>query len=215
MKKQLIASILLVAIIFASFALTACSNTSSGANKFIELKDSEHIKVGSVKQPFMNYESRDESIGTLTYVVSATYTLRRTTSSYSLPALYVSYEGYYYYWESDVRNDTIELGTITTTKLTKYSYLPYSENENVIIKKTQTTKTSYDYSGGWIEKPASVTINLSGYFNNFADLREECPALASLIDATENRKYYVDTYTPEQIQSTEQFYDSYYYIEKN
>ena len=208
MKKTIL--LLLLTAILLSFASCSMSNDPP-INKFIELKNNETLYIGETQEQFMNYENVVETVETLTYPIAVTYTLQR--SSVETPNS-VSYKNQYYYWEEVAQTTTQTLGKSTETTTYKFSYLPYGENENVAIKATVYTSVSYDYEGGWIEKDVAVTCNLNGFFASTSTLQQACPALAEKINLRTTRQYYVDTTTPDNIWTEQEFYDSYYYIEE-
>ena len=219
MKTKLIRLSLFAVAVLAALTLTACYNIESNIeptepNRPIELKDTEILRFQGGALPLMNTEVTTETVSTLEYVTSATYTLKRTSSYYSLSGSYVYYNDYYYYWDSNIQTETVELGTKTTTRTINYSYIPYQEDRGVLIIQKTAYKTSYDYSGGWIEKDVDVTVNVNrGYFKSFEELTNLCPELAALIDVSTPRKYYIDVTTPDSITYEEQLYDSFYYVE--
>lgn len=208
--KKLLAFLLAVTMTFC-FAACAMSDTSSSSNRLVFLDDNEVLNVGN--RSFMNYEDENETIQTLTYVNSVTYTLNRSYYENSSDSVY--YGGYYYYWTTANSSETLTLGKATTKTVYTYAYLPYGENEKILVKSTVATKTSYDYDGGWIEKPVAVETVLNGYFTSFTKLASACPELAQKVnEAATAKKYYIDVSTPDTISSSENFYDTYFYIEK-
>ena len=211
MKKFLLICLALSMVL----CLGACtSSATSSKNKFVALEDDEILVVGSASKPFMNYENEQETIRTLSYTVSVTYTLQRSYHDYGYQNDAVLYNNYYYYWSVDTQSATQELGTETVKKVYQYFYLPYGESENVVVKSVVRTQVSYDYDGGWVEKDVKVNTDLGGYFATFESLKAQCPELAEKIDVNTTRKYYVDTTTPDHVSTDEKFYDSYYYIEE-
>lgn len=194
-----------------TLSLVSCNQSTGSQNSFIALGNDEVLTVGDNNTRFMNYEDETVEVKELTYTLKVKHTLRRT-SYYDSD--YVLYKGYYYYWETDVQTETQELGKKTTQRIYQYEYLPYIENENILVKCTVTTKTSFDYEGGWIEKTADVKTSLNGYFASFEALKKECPELADKIDTTSTNNYYIDVTVPDKITTSTDFYDTYYYIEK-
>ena len=170
MKKLL--TLFLVAIL--AFCLVACNDsTPTSKNQFISLKDNEVLVVGNSAGRFMNYESSTEEVKTLTHTLSVEYTLNR--SSYSYSEDYVYYDGYYYHWSTSSKTETETLGTATTKTVYSRSYLPYGENENILVRTTVYTNTTYSYKGGWVNKDVTVDTDLRGYFSSLSDLEEKCP----------------------------------------
>ena len=110
--------------------------------------------------------------------------------------------------------DTAQLGNVTIKNTYKYSYLPYGENENVVVKTTVTTEKSYDFVGGFIERDSIIELDLNGYFSDRADLKEKCLDLYNLLDLEEKKQYFVDTEIPPITQSTSEEFSTYFYIEK-
>lgn len=206
MKKLLLIFIALA----MSFSIVAC-----GSHKeFVELGADKVLVIGNTGERFMNHISENETVSTLTYALSVTHTLHRSSYSYSTNGSYVQHDGYYYYWDTETQYETEELGKKTTKNTFTYSYLPYGDDENIAVKTTVLTEVSYDYSGGWIEKNVNVSTDLNGYFSSFAILKAACPELAEMIDVSTTRKYYVDVTTPKSIYNDETYYNTYYYIEK-
>ena len=209
MKKILLLALAAIMIL----SLVACgSKEMKTKNKFTALGDGEVLTIGESGAQFVNREKESVTIQTLSYTQSVTYTLRR--SYYSSSQDEVLYNSYYYSWTTNTQTETQELGKKTTKTIYTYEYLPYKEDESVAVKTNILTKVSFDYDGGWIEKPVEVTINLSGYFESFNTLKSACPQLAELIDTKPTQKYYVDVTIPDSITSSETFYNSYYYIEE-
>ena len=204
MKKTLILLILTLTV----FALASCAKS----NEFIALDKDEVLVIGNDQKSFMNYEDETEEISTLNYTLSVTYTLQRY--SYQRYGDEVYYKNYYYRWNTETCQETEMLGTKTVKQSYTYSYLPYGEDEKIVVKATVSTNTSYDYEGGWVEKPVEVIINLNGYFSDISAIQTNCPELAEIISLESTRKYYIDTTTPDEISSSKEFYNTYYYIEK-
>lgn len=211
MKKLFL--ILLSALMLLSLASCDSGSDMESANRFIALKDDEVLTVGTNQDVFMNYEDEREENKQLTYTLSVTYTLNRTSYENGYYDS-VYYNGYYYYWTSDKQTETEELGKQTTKTVYTYEYLPFGENEKVLVKTTVLTKVSCDYKGGWFEKTHEATLKLNGYFNSFDQLKNDCPLLADKIDISGKEKLYVDVTIPDRITSYEEFYEIYYYIEK-
>ena len=199
--------------LFIALVLTFCFVSCQTPNQLIRLNNDEVLIVGNNVGIFKNYVDTNELIQYINYTVSVTHKLNRST--YSSNTNSVLFGGYYYYWSTTETEETETLGTATIKTTYTYEYLPYSENEQILVKTIVKTEYSYPYEGGWIEKPVEVFINLNGYFSDFADLQSKCPELAQKIDTNQTRKYYVDTSTPATITSSERFYDNYFYIESN
>ena len=205
-------TLLLLLTVIMIFTLVSCnSKKMETKNKFTRLGDAEILTIGTTGTRFMNYEKETVTVKELTYTLAVTYTLHKATYDYGESVLY---GGYYYYWTTSNQTETQELGKQTTKKTYIYEYLPYKENENVAVKTNVLTKVSFDYEGGWIEKNVDVTTILNGYFDSFEALKLACPQIAELIDTKPTRKYYVDVTVPDNLVSSEEFYDSYYYIEE-
>ena len=201
--------LVLVAIIMC-FSLMSCGGFNN-TNTFIPLKDNEVLNVGGNSVQYMNYQDEREEVQTLTYNIEVTYNLLR--SSYS-SSDYIYYNGYYYYWSMTTKSESEELGKKTTKYTYTYSYLPYGEDENVVVKSKVYAQTTYDYKGGWVERETKVTINLNGYFSTFDVLNEKCPELAKKVDKNTVRQYYIDVITPDSVNTTTEKYTTFYYIEE-
>lgn len=210
MKKTL----LIICMAIMILMLASCNSSEIKSNNtFTSLSDNEILTVGSQRVRYMNYQTENTTVSTLTYPIYITYRLNR--SYYSDYTNSVKYGDYYYYWSTDeTTNESVELGHKTTKTTHTYAYLPYLENEGVSIKETIVTEVSFDHEGGWIEKETEVNIILNGYFASFDAIKSVCPELAAKIDTNTTRKYYVDVTIPDDIITNRQFYDSYYYIEK-
>ena len=208
MKKLLLISLVIVMLL----GLVSCGNQSS-KNKFISLKDNEVLKIGQVTKPFMNYENETVTDKYVTYTNSVTYTLKRT-SIYNSVTNSVEYNGYSYYWTTETTTQEKKLGKQTVTTVYSYQYLPYGENEEILVKSTVYTHTAFDYDGGWLEFSREAKIELSNYFTSFDDLEEKCPDLAKLIDTSKTQKVFVDIVVPDVTTSQENYYSTYYYIEE-
>ena len=209
MKK--IALVLVVVILTLSLVSCASGEIKS-KNKFTKLRDNEVLVIGTENTSFKNFEDETVTVKELTYILSKTYTLRR--SSYDNNSDSVLYNGYYYYWTTSTQTEKMVLGHQTTKNVYTYEYMPIIENESVLVKVTNLTKVSFDYEGGWIEKVATTNTVLNGYFTSFATLVNDCPALADLIDLSPVEKYYVDVTVADTITTTRNTFNSYYYIEE-
>ncbi len=174
--------------------------------------DGKTLFVGS-SASFTDVTDSIQTKAYLTYEVAVTYTLRR--SSYGSNYDSVQVGSYYYYWETDTVTQEQQLGNRTTKTTVKHKYLPFgAEPENVMVKTTTVTEVSFDFAGGFVEKPRTVTINLNGYFASFDALKTASEELAARIDTSETKKYFVDTHIPVDIRTTENSYKStYYYFE--
>ena len=209
--KKLLVFLLAVAMTLCFASCSSNGGSSSSSNHLIALADNEVLNVGN--NSFMNYEDETETVQTLTVTLSVTYTLNRSYYESYSDAVY--YNGYYYYWTIENTTETQTLGKATTKNVYTYSYLPYGENEKVLVKTTTARQTTYDYEGGWVEKPITVDTNLNGYFASFSKLESDCPDLAKTVkEAPTSKKYYVDVTTPDSTTSSKNFYDTYFYVEK-
>lgn len=208
MKK--IAALLSCSFLVLGLA-TACKDKTE-TNSFTDLKKDEALFVGT-EDTFVNLENTKKETVSLSYTVSVKYSLVRSSYEHSNA---IEYEGYYYYWNTAETTDEAILGNKTTTTTLTHSYLPYGQDENIVVRSETKTTTSYDYKGGWIEKDFSYELNLNNYFSNFAALKTACPELASKIDVSGKKKYYVDVTTPEKTYvQMETFESTYYYILEN
>jgi hypothetical protein len=160
----------------------------------------------------MNYENETVTDKYVTYTNSVTYTLRRSYSSSATNSVY--YNGYYYYWDTQSTSQEKKLGKQTVTTVYSYQYLPYGENEEILVKSTVYTHTAFDYDGGWLDFSREVKTNLSNLFESFDDLEKKCPDLAKLIDTSTTQKIFVDIVVPDVTTSQETYYSTYYYIEE-
>ena len=191
---------------------TATGCTKKETNSFIDLKKKQSLFVGA-DNSFVNSEITTTTESSLTYTLSVAYTLRRATYFVENS---VSYQSYYYYWEVGEVTDNQILGNKTVTTSTTYSYLPYGEDENIMVKAKTEVKTEYSYKGGWVEKSFAYQTNLNGYFSSFSTLENFCPELADNIDTSGTKKYYIDVTTPTATYiNVEDFKATYYYLLDN
>ena len=205
MKKILL---ILVAVVIA-LSFTACG--SANVNTMTDLKKNEVLVVGG--ETFINAETViEEEDMDFRYVTKTVYTLNRTLNPVN--SNYVEYNGYYYYWTQENTYNEEILGKSTTTETVTFSYLPILENEKIAVKKKTVYKTSYNYSGGWVDKSREVEFKLGGYFYSYDSIVSSCPALAEKIDAKTTVKYYIDVTTPDYVDYEYDEYNSYYYFEK-
>lgn len=201
-------------------ACTSCTGMKDETNvteinRFIPLENDLTLYVGA-NGVFTNYEIENKTEEYLTYLSSVTYTLRRSSYSYGEDIPFVEYEGYYYYWETDNIYEEIMLGEKTVKNTYEYAYMPYGEKNNINVRLTRTTETTYDYEGGFISKDFDYTVDVGYYFDSWNELRMLCPELAKRINTTGTKKYYVDVTTPTSISyNTESFTETYYYFENN
>ena len=94
--------------------------------------------------------------------------------------------------------------------------MPYGEKNNINVRLTRTTETTYDYEGGFISKDFDYTVDVGYYFDSWSELRMLCPDLAKHINTTGTKKYYVDVTTPTSVSyNTDSFTETYYYFENN
>jgi hypothetical protein len=201
-------------------ACTSCKGmkdetNATEINHFTPLGNDMTLYVGA-NGVFTNYEIENKTEEYLSYLSSVTYTLRRSSYRYSEEIPYVEYDGYYYYWETDNIYEEIMLGEKTVKNTYEYAYMPYGEKNNINVRLTRTTETTYDYEGGFISKDFDYTVDVGYYFDSWNELRMLCPELAKRINTTGTKKYYVDVTTPTSISyNTESFTETYYYFENN
>lgn len=224
MRKTI--TILLAALLIISFAscsaiknegnnATDIETSSAEINRFISLENDKTLYVGENKS-YTNYEIQTVSPVYSTRLISATYTLKRTSyaSSYDIPC--VEYNGYYFYWITESTNEEILLGNKNVKTTYQYEYMTYGERNNIVIRLTRTTETSYDFDGGFITQDFDYTVELGNYFQSWEILAEECPDLAKQINTTGSKKYYIDVTTPTTVTyDTYTATDTYYYFENN
>lgn len=206
--KNLIAFIL---CLVAALGLCSCNSApTSTENKFIPLEDDQTLCVGSYI--FMNYENKTTSTTYLTFTKKITY--RLVSSYYSNGTQSVEYNGRYYYWEKSETTDEEILGNKTVKTTVLYSYLPYTNAENIAVKSTQITSTSFDYAGGFVTKPYDLSIDFSNYFSSAEDLKNALPDLYNQLPAKAEKTYYIDvTVVPTTQTSTQTYTSTYYYFE--
>lgn len=214
MKRML--ALALIAVMALSFVACNMGGSVDGINHYIPLEHEQTLNVGG-QNVYVNNERETVTEEYLTYLVSATYSLRRTSLILDSNTPYVSYEGDYYYWVSDFVYDEELLGEKKVVTSNTYEYLPYGEaHSHISVRQTQKVETTYDYEGGFVTKPFEYTVQLSYDFNSFTDLEEKCPELARLIDTTGSKKYYVDVTTPTTVKyNTSSYTDTYFYLESN
>lgn len=205
--KKLLALLL---VILSAFFITACNKDN--ANEFTDLKQNETLYVGD--NTFVNVVNEVTTKEYLTYVANYEYVLRRSSYSNS-DSIYIN--NYYYYWSITETTDEAYLGEKTTKSTITHSYLTYGENEcDIAVKTIYTTSVDYDYDGGMQEKDFAYSVNLNGYFASLDELKTASTELASKINVSGKKKYYVDTTTPElKDVNVENYTSTYYYVEKN
>ncbi len=194
---------------------TEDETTAAEINRFTAMENDVTLYVGA-NAVFTNYEIENKTEQYLTYLISVTYTLRRTSYNFSEEIPSVEYDGYYYYWETDDVYEEILLGERTVKNTYEYAYMPYGDKNNISVRMIRTTETTYDYEGGFISKDFDYTVDVGHYFDSWSELRMLCPELAKLVNTTGTKKYYVDVTTPTTTSyNTESFTDTYYYFENN
>ena len=208
MKKSLV---LLLCLGFCLVGSACSGDGENERNAFTALKAEETLRVGG-SDIFKNIETTEEHASYLTYTESIAYSLVR--SYYYNSVNYVEYNGYYYYWSvNEVKQERL-LGNKTVKTSVDYSYLVYTENQNIAVQTVRTVETSYDYEGGVIEIDLESEVELNGYFTSIGDMQEKCPELAKGIDLSIKRKYFVDVVTPIRKEySTKTYTDTFYYFE--
>ena len=211
MKTKKVLAVLLATLSLS--CLCACSDEDGGDMKtFTSLSNNQTLHVGS-NNVFTNITTTNTTDVYLTQVIEYEYTLERTSSSYYAPSNAIYYDDYYYYWSVKETTDEIRLGTKTETTTISFSYIAYGEDENIAVKGTSIIETSYDYSSGFINKSFTYSTNLNNYFSSFYDLSYSCPELASQIDTSGTKKYYIDATTPKITNYTINSYtNTYYYL---
>ena len=192
------------------FAFSACSDAKT--NSFISLKDDQTLFIGSDKM-LKNHQDTLVTDKYLTYEKDVTYTLYRSSNFVNNDSVY--YQGYYYYWSTNIVREEEYLGKEEVNTIYNVSYLPYGEDDqNLVVKITAKRITSYNYEGGYIEKSRNCVVNLNSYFNSFEDLKTKCNDIAVKIDNSNSKKYYVDVTVPNETEAYQQeFISTYFYIE--
>ncbi|MBO5743418.1 MAG: hypothetical protein J6R68_03960 [Clostridia bacterium] len=215
-KLHKVVSIMLSVLIIATavaLPILLCREDNS-IKKPVALANDECLVVGEHR--FINNEITNRTIVKETLILKNVYTLRRQNYEPYSGIDFVKINEYYYYWETTTTTTEIEIGTLVTTTKTKYSYLPYKENQEILVMREATESKEYyeNVEGGWKSNTFQYEIKLSGFYASFNTLKEAQPALAELINTTGVEKYYVETEFPNRITNTSESFNTYYYIEK-
>ena len=191
---------------------------ATNTSELVPLPKGATLHIGAQGEVTNTSQEVEEDVY-LTVVSFVTCSLNRTyvNSSYNVPDNYFRSSptsNYYYHWSVSTITEEVLIGKRTTKTETIYEYLPYAEGESITVKSTTVTSYSYNYQGGFVEKPLEYTVDLNGYFNSLTDLRAANEDLADFINSeNESNKYYVDTTTPTTTQTyTQNFTSTYYYI---
>ena len=199
-------------LLLPALLLVGCSKSSGSKSTFKELKDDETLFVGENNR-FKNNVTVDEGNVYAEYVAYITYTLSRTTYQYGDND--VLYEGYYYHWNANQTQDSSLLGVRKITTTTTYEYMPYTEDEFVVVRTKTVTQSEYTYQSGLKTFDRTVEYVLNGYFTNIEALRTSSEALYNKIDHSTSSKQYIVA-TPRTITQTQtQNYNTYYFIEED
>lgn len=209
MKKIIICLLCLVCI----FSLTACGDEDANPVKEFSPIGENTLFVGNSEQ-FVNYKDTQEESKYLSYIANATYTLYRSYYQNSNESA-VLIDGYYYYWETNLTYDELYLGKCTTTTTITHSYYTFGEeNVNIVVKTKKEIEKVYNYQGGIKNLLFAYTINLNGYFTSFNELTQASSLLASKIDCTGKKQYYVDaTYPTSTTYNVRTFTGTFFYFE--
>ena len=209
MKKTLLLIVPILAV-----SLIGCKEKekpTNDNNTFVELANDETLFVGN-NHFFRNTYNVDTQEVTSNYIVEHQYILYRTT--YSSGAGSVYYNGYYYYWQVNDVEDTYLFGNRTTTTTTVYSYLKYGQDENIAVKATTTTVTTYDFESGFVSIPKTFYIQLNGYFTSVDNIETNCPDLYYQVDRNPTQRIYKSARETKTVNSNTNTYNTYFYIEK-
>jgi len=203
--------------------LASCGTQDKGrVNEFIPLGNGESLNIG-LNESYTNWTDEETVEVYMDYVAYVTYSLNRVYwPSYNGPVpdnyfLASTGSSYYFYWSVETVEETQLLGNKTAKTEYTYSYLPYNEDNSIVVRTNAVTTYSYDYQGGFIEKEIEYIIDLNGYFISFDEVKESYPELANAAyTGNTSDKYYVkidnskDVYT-----DTNNFTNTYYYITVN
>ena len=205
--KKIIALLLTTLLMFCA---VGCGKSDTGASPFIELTADQTLFIGT-DDILRNFDDERETEEYLEYISNITYTLNR---SYYQQSDSVEYAGWYYYWNISETTSKTKIGTKKVTYQYRFSYLPLgADNLNVLVKKIIKTITEYSYSGGMINKPYELTVNLNGYFTSQDAMKNSCVELYNKVERSGTRKYNVSVVDTVDYSYTINNYNSYYYIE--
>ena len=216
---------IIIAVILVSISIITpillCKKNNT--NKPITLANNQCLVIGATR--YVNKEITTTETITKTVPLTKTYTLLRSSSSSSTvynpitggdftPNYVKCSDGYYYYWITTEKTTEIEIAKLQTTTITEYSYLPYKQNESVLLLTKTTTKKKHIGQTGWQQQNFTYTINFNGYSTSMDDLTTFSAELAFLIDTSGVTKYYLSPDIPDSETYSQNTFDTYYYIER-
>lgn len=222
----------LVAILLGVLSLCClfgCKDKKAEINKFTNLENNKTLFVADPALPapvrsLANVETSTTEKEYLTVLKSIKYVLHNDGFE-GLPNAVKVGEKWYYWTETDVVTDEVELGERTDKTTIQYSYMTYGEDkENIAVKTTITEKTTLAYkdaykNGGLVAINFSVEFDFTNAseFANFAAVQTASAELAGKIDADGSMSYYIDVTVPEYVDTSISNYLSvngcYYYFE--
>ncbi|MBR3885335.1 MAG: hypothetical protein IKJ33_02595 [Clostridia bacterium] len=212
-KIHKILTIFLVLLITsASIIIPISLKKQHSIKKPINLKNNECIVINGTR--YVNQEITTKENITKTFTLKNTYNLKRSTNTPISTTEYAYLNGYYYYWDTVTTTTEIEIGTILTTTQIKYSYLPYKQNEEILLIKETSVNKKYKNETGWKEHSFEYEVKLNGYFPDLDSLKTALGEFGYLINTTGKEKYYLEPNFPEETNYNNQTFKSYYYIEK-
>jgi len=218
MKKKILCSILIACLLIPClFMLSACKDANDNSNKnlatsFCLLQQNETLNIGTTEK-LKNYQDTKTEQYYITCPISATVTLRRSPYYDDYYDCVRYDDGLWYRWELNQTTDNFLIGnkTIITTKT--YSYLVYGqETNNLVVRSTTKTETKYDFTTKEFSKPCNITYYLNGYFDSIQTLQELFPELYSLLEISENNKFYIETPKITYQYSENTYKDTYFYF---
>lgn len=196
--------------IVPSLLLTTSCTDKDPTTAFCNLEEGQTLNVGSYTK-YKNYqETRDENYY-VEYYSNSEVTLERYTYQYSSYSFY--YDGYYYVWEYDTTKNNYLVGTKTILISTIYSYLLYgSDNNSIVVKKTQKTKTILNFTTREVELPCEITYKLNGYFNSIQELQNKALGLFEKLKISPTTKHIIEEPVVSYDYSEQAHNNTYYYF---
>ncbi len=214
MRKLIICLLCLACI----FSLTACGDRETKVEVTNVVKEFSPIGEKTLfvgdHAYFVNSKDTQEEVQYLTYIADVKYTLYRSYYQNGNDS-YVQIGNYYYYWQTDITYDELYLGKCNTiTTITHNFYTFGEENENIVVKTKKEVESVYTYQGGARSMTFTFEVNLNGYYASFAELAQASSLLASQINRSGIKQYYVDTtYPTSTTYDVQSFTGTFFYFE--